>query len=344
MIDDVREACMNMQYPGMNFDPEEIVDTISDPSFKAWQAMLKGVEFADKNDLKEVNTRRNANIVMSDRLNKDATQTAQAAIDKLQGARKNDYKQMLKRLVKYNTEAHESAAKASQELMGLLEYLPLSAWLKVADAATRPLVNVQIPEVMEIVSESQVLIDRKKPRIGESPIEDIVTEQNLPDMMQLRHVWGYGRDDVGKKMLATIVYKYLKEQMFPKAHVTTAFFSVKFAMTSSTLHKYIVGMKYKGGAPPGSKYKPSKSEEWTRKQININKGAGSSGTMTEESSKGKGAGKKSGKKRDAMEICEATSKPKKKRKAIIEEDDEEEEDHNQPLKPPVTHRGIIIPN
>ena len=36
MIEDVREACMNMQYPGMDFSLEEIVPTISDPSFKAW--------------------------------------------------------------------------------------------------------------------------------------------------------------------------------------------------------------------------------------------------------------------------------------------------------------------
>ena len=226
MIDDVREACMNMRYPGMNFDPEEIVSTISDLSFKAWQAMLKGVEYADKNDLKEANTKRSANIVTSDRSNKDASQIAQSAMDNLQGAWKNDCKQMLKRLIKYNTKAHESAAKASKELMGLLDYLPLSAWLQVADATTRPLVYVQVPEVVEIVKESQALIAKKKPRSGESPIEDIVTEQNLPDMMQLRHVWGYSRDDIGKKTVAAIIYKYLKEQMFPKAHVTMAFFSI----------------------------------------------------------------------------------------------------------------------
>ena len=68
-------------------------------------------------------------------------------------------------------------------------------------------------------------------------------------------------------------------------------------MTSSTLHRYIVGMKYKGGASPGSKYKPSELEEWTRKQkdSDINKDAGGSGAMMEERPKGKGAGKKSGK-------------------------------------------------
>ena len=71
MIQDVREACMNMWHPGMDFNPEEIVPTISDLSFKAWRAMLSRVEFADRNDMKEANTRRNANIVTSDRSNKD---------------------------------------------------------------------------------------------------------------------------------------------------------------------------------------------------------------------------------------------------------------------------------
>ena len=36
MIQDVREACMNMRYPGMDFNLEEIVPTISDLSFKIW--------------------------------------------------------------------------------------------------------------------------------------------------------------------------------------------------------------------------------------------------------------------------------------------------------------------
>ena len=63
MIQDVHEACMNMRYPGMNFDPEEIVSTFLDLSCKAWQAMLKEVEYADRNDLKEANARKTANIL-----------------------------------------------------------------------------------------------------------------------------------------------------------------------------------------------------------------------------------------------------------------------------------------
>ena len=263
MIQDVREACMNIRYPGMDFNQEEIVPTISDPSFKACRAMLSGVEFADRNDMKEANTRHNVNIVTSDRSNKDAGQVARSTIDNLPTAQRNDCKQILRWLIKHNTEAHESAAKAGGELMALLEYFPISAWLQVADATTRPLVYVQVPEVVEIVKQAQAVIDKKKPKEGESPIKEIVEEQNLPDMMLLRHVWGYGKDDVGKKTITAIIYKYLKERMFLKEHVTTTFLSMKFATTSSTLHKYIVGMKYKGGAPPG-KYRYDKSE-WTRR-------------------------------------------------------------------------------
>ena len=188
MIQDVREACMNMWYPGIDFDPEEKVPTISDLSFKVWRAMLSGVEFADRNDIKEANTKHNANIVTSDRSNKDAGQIARSTLDSLPTAQKNDCKQILRHLIKHNTEAHESAAKAGKELMALLDYFPISAWLQVADVTTRPLIYVQVPEVVEIVKQAQAVIDKKKPKEGESPIKEIVEEQNLPDMMQLRHV------------------------------------------------------------------------------------------------------------------------------------------------------------
>ena len=84
----------------------------------------------------------------------------------------------------------------------------------------------------------------------------------------------------GKKTISAIIYKYLKERMFPKEHITTAFLATRFATTSSTLHKHIVGMKYRGGPQP-EKYRYGESEEWTRQQAtedteaDRNKGKGS---------------------------------------------------------------------
>ena len=225
LIEDVQEACINMKYPGMDFDMEEIVTTFSDPSFKAWRAKISGVKFTDKNDLKEANTKHSSNIITSDRSGKDAGQIAREILDNLLTAQKNDCKQILRRLIKHNTEAHESAMKAGQELVALLDYFPISAWLQVADAMTRPLVYVQVPEVVEIVKQAQGVIDKKKPKEEEAPIDEIIMEQNVPDMLQLKNIWGYGREDIGKKTVSAIIYKYLMERMIPKQHIPTNFLS-----------------------------------------------------------------------------------------------------------------------
>ena len=338
-----------MKYPGMDFEAEEIVTTFSDPSFKAWRAKISGVKFADRNDLKEATTKHSSNIVTSDRSGKDAGQVAREILDNLPTAQKNDCKQILKRLVKHNTEAPESVVKAGKELVALLDYFPISAWLQVADATIRPLVYVQVPEVVEIVKQAQEVIDKKKLKEGEAPIGEIIMEQNVPDMLQLKNVWGYGQEDVGKKTVSAIIYKYLMERMIPEKHVPTVFLSKRFATTESTLHKYIIGTKYKGGAQTG-KFKISESEEWTSKQKecedNVNKGASISGTKDTEKPKGKGIGKKSGKSRDAEEIRDDTSKPKKKKRIedVDDEEDKEEEDRDKPRKKPVTARGIVIRN
>ena len=136
LIEDVKEVCINMKYPGMDFKAEDIVLTFSDPSFKAWKAKLNGVQFTDRNDLKEANTKHSLNNVTTDRSGKDARQVARTILDSLPTAQRNDCKQILKCLVRHNTEAHESAMKAGKELVALLDYFLISAWLQVADTTT----------------------------------------------------------------------------------------------------------------------------------------------------------------------------------------------------------------
>ena len=126
----------------------------------------------------------------------------------------NDCKQILRHLIKHNTEAHESAAKAGKELMALLEYFPISEWLQVADATTRPLVYIQVPEVVEIVKQVQAVIDKKKLKEGELPIKEIVDEQNLHDMMLLRHVWVMVKMMWGRKPLQQLSTSTSKKGCF----------------------------------------------------------------------------------------------------------------------------------
>ena len=124
------------------------------------------MKFADRNDLKEANTKHSSNIVTSDRSGKDAGQIAREILDNLPTAQEERLQQILRRLIKHNTEAHESAMKAGKELVVLLDYFPISAWLQVADVMTRPLVYVQVPEVVEIVKQAQDVIDKKSRKKG----------------------------------------------------------------------------------------------------------------------------------------------------------------------------------
>ena len=133
--------------------------------------------------------------------------------------------------------------------------------------------------------------------------------------------------------------------MFRKWHITTAFLSVKFATISSTLHKYVVGMKYKGGAPPGMSYKSS--EDWLRKQQedpDVNRGVSGSGLSAAELPRVKGAGKETGKKRDVAEIWEDSSKPSKRKRDTQDDEDDDDDDGGKPHRAPVMRKGIIIAN
>ena len=60
---------------------------------------------------------RKTNIVTSDRSGKDAGQIAREILDNLPTAQKNDckHRSILRRLIKHNMEAHESAMKAGKE-------------------------------------------------------------------------------------------------------------------------------------------------------------------------------------------------------------------------------------
>ena len=158
---------------------------------------------------------------------------------------------------------------------------------------------------------------------------------------------GYDTDDIKKKTVTAIIYKYLKEAMFKKTHLPTIFLSRQFAMVSSTLHKYIVGKKYKGGVAPGSLYKSSTLEYCSRKQQEdpeVNRGANGSGLTVAKLPKSKGAGKKTGKKTDATEIQGDLSKPSKRKQDTQDDDDKDDNNRSKLHRAPVTRKGIIIAN
>ena len=72
-----------MHYPGMDFEPELLVDAFMDLAFKAWQAKMKGMKFARPENLKDANIQKKLNLVPSERMNKDLQQIVQNTLEML---------------------------------------------------------------------------------------------------------------------------------------------------------------------------------------------------------------------------------------------------------------------
>ena len=159
-------------------------------------------------------------------------------------------------------------------------------------------------------------------------------ERNLPQCGK----WMSEEEYRPRKMIASILYKYIRDAMFKEPTVTQMVVD-EFKLPKTTIHRQIYGKKYPGGGQTLEKFrkddkKVEASGSGTTKIAVIFKK--SKTDMEAESKKGKGPGKSSGKKRSAKDIRGAATaeeekqkREDRKRKALEEE---EEEDPDKPTK------------
>ena len=137
-----------------------------------------------------------------------------------------------------------------------------------------------------------------------------------------------------RKMIASILYKYIRDEMFKETTVKQIVVD-EFKLPKTTIHRQIYGKKYPGGGQTLEKLRKSDTK------------AEASGSGTEKiavifkkpktddktkSKKGKGPGKTSDRKRSAADIRGAATaedekkkREERKRKAREEEDEEDED-------------------
>ena len=187
-------------------------------------------------------------------------------------------------------------------------------------------------------------------------ITTIMEAQNLPF---LPTAWGYRVEHRAKKVVAGIVYKYVKDQMYEGKIATPAMeVSGKYALNATTMNRHILGKKYAGGKASTSGAKPQQPAvvRATAQPVEESKGEPAptkkKDQKQKETTKGKGKGKSSSVSRTAQEIrSESTSdqqkEKSKKRKAEEAALDDDEEDRptaaeiaaSKPAK-----KGIVIHN
>ena len=278
-----------------------------------------------------------------------------------------DTKRQLKRLFDHTMQAHQHAAEASKCLKELHEQLPLDVFLRIADTAVRPLVVLHIPQteqVIEKLKETALRRTQERKRTGSTEVMDVMISRNLP-----QHVakWTAEEEYCSVKMIASIVYKYVREVMFKGKTVTQTIVN-EFGLPKTTIHRQLFGKKYPGGGQTLEKLQSQdRKVEATGsgqrkvavilKRIDTEKdppakkieatGSGKqkvakmTKTVTEAeppSKKGKGPGKKSGKERSAKDIRGAATAESEKRKREVqkqkaqEEEEEFDEDPDKPTK------------
>ena len=334
-----------MKYPGAaTVELKDIVPAIKDMQCNAWRKYLRGMTKMDPADVEmEDDALENEDylIIQGPILGKEATEVAAEAIHRLPQMLLTDTKRQLTHLFDHTMQAHQHTAEASKCLKELHEKLPLDVFLRIADSAVRPLVVLHIPkteQIIEKLKETAVQRTQRKKHAGSTEVKEVMISRNLPRCGK----WTSEDEYHPRKMIAAIIYKYVREAMFKENTVTQTVVD-EFCLPKATIHRQIFGKKYPGGGQTLEKLrkedkKVETSASETQKIAVIFKKPKTDADKEVQSKKGKGPGKSSGKKRSAKDIRGAATAEEEKRKREIkkqkalEEEEEEEEDPDKPTK------------
>ena len=368
LIKSTIEVAKAMKYPGATtVELGEVLKSVKDLKCSAWRKYLKGETKMEPADVELEDEEPEGDLVIQGPiLGKESTDAAAEAIHKLPPMLLTDTKRQLKHLFEHMMQAHQHAAEASKCLKELHEKLPLDVFLRIADSAVRPLVVLHIPQTEQVVQklkETALKRTQERKRTGSTEVTDVMISQNLPQCGK----WTAEEEYRPRKMIASIVYKYVREAMF-KGNTVTQTIVDEFGLPKTTIHRQLFGKKYPGGGQTLEKLRsqdrkveatgsgqrkvavilkridtekdpPAKKIEATGS--GKRKVAKTTKTVTEvepPSKKGKGPGKKSGKERSAKDIRGAATAESEKWKREVqkrkaqEEEEELEEDPDKPTR------------
>ena len=371
LIKSTIEVAKAMKYPGATMvELGDVLKSVKDPKCSAWRKYLKGetkMEPADAELEDEEPEGEGDLVIQGPILGKEATEAAAEAIHKLPPMLLADTKRQLKHLFEHTMQAHQHAAEASKCLKELHEQLPLDVFLRIADSAVRPLVILHVPrteQIIEKLKDTAMKRTQERRKTGSTEVTDVMISRNLLQCGK----WTAEEEYRPHKMIASIVYKYVREAMF-KGNTVTQTIVDEFGLPKTTIHRQLFGKKYPGGGQTLEKLRSQdrkveatgsgkrkvavilkKVKMVTEKEPPAKKAktvtekeppAKTAKTTTEEeppSKKGKGPGKKSGKERSAKDIRGAATAESEKRKREVqkrkaqEEEEEFEEDPDKPTR------------
>ena len=342
MIVHIVQACKDMNYDiPVDIEAEDIFPTIEDPSCKAWQLKLQGVETAGEGEL-NVSKADNSGVCVAKKKFgiKDIMEYVEEVSSDWSAIKKKSFILTMKKVMGNMTVAHRMVAEASQEMINLLDEIELPLWMKLADMTMRPLVHIEVPELTIMCEEARQMSKANEQHWDQTTkITTIMEAKSLPF---LPTSWGYDKEGRAKKVIAGIIYKYVKDRMYEgKVETPATEVSKKYALNTTTMNRHILGKKYIGGKPSGSgTHRPVAQKVTTTTRL-VDKSKQKTGVEADDgeeeedepTKKSKGRGKRSNVSRTAKEIRDESTSDQQKKKASKRKADEAELDEEENADP-----------
>ena len=248
LIKSTIEVARAMRYRGaFTVEAEEIFKAIPDLKCNAWRKYIKGDEMMDPKDvvLDKDEEEQDDLLIQGPVLGEESTQAAAKAIHNLPELLKRDAKANLVKLFDNQMKAHQYAAEACKNLKELHKTFLLEVFLRIADSAMRPLVIMHIPSTEAMCTKMREAAEAKtkKTTAGASRVKDVMENTNLP---QLQKDWTLEEMYKARKMIACIIYKYVRDAMYNETTATHVVVE-KFHVKQTTIHRQLYGKKYPGG-------------------------------------------------------------------------------------------------
>ena len=173
--------------------------------------------------------------------------------------------------------------------------------------------------------------------------------------------WTTEDDYKPRKMIASLVHKYVRDAMF-KEQTATQVIVDEFKLPKTTIHRQLYGKKYPGGGQKLEKLQEIDTRTSAKasgsgvkriaaiilKKTKATEEAAEQNVERSEDKKGKGAGKSSKKTRSAADIRDQSTADREKQKRLDKKATEElEEDEDLPTQAEIAaskqaRKGIII--
>ena len=230
-------------------DVDAIVKTVLDVNCTAWKKAMQGVKMGNSKTIMKIEEKREGVIrVIEGRDIPMEDNTTVVDADKIEGKseeEKKEIKRMLWKFWGHITKAHEEVACAAGELSRLSMVLEPDNYFKVVAARTCPIIAMEIPKVKQMVAQQKEAEEwvRSCDEMRNTRIEDIIIEQNLPTLLER---WKDLKVLLLTRYLAAAVHYFVYSQVDQANPMTNKFVLDKFNLSSSNLHRIIMGRHYAG--------------------------------------------------------------------------------------------------